>query len=265
MRKAHDPSGAARFTRLTQPGSAGSPVAPKNLQNAAFVAIISILSVAAQNTFAQTKEANGEAAELVEVVVTARQRDETLQDVPVAVTAISAQTLEKMSTTDIRDLANYSSGLIIDVGDSGAGGTINLRGLGTSPTQAGFEQTVSIAIDGVQVWRPRIIRVGLMDVQQIEVLKGPQALFFGKNSPAGVVAIKTADPTDEFSGFVRAGYEFDAGGYKVQGAFSGPLTERIGARLAVSWRDSDGYIKNLFSRPTDRCRVSIRRGRHRCR
>jgi iron complex outermembrane recepter protein len=184
-----------------------------------------------------------------EVVVTARQREESLQNVPLAIDVISAETLENLGITDTRDLQNYSPGLIINRSTNGGGARIDLRGIGTSGNEAGFEQTVSVAVDGVQVGRPRVIFLGLMDMQQIAIMKGPQALFFGKNSPAGVIALKSADPTEEFEGYIRTNYEFKAEEVKVTGAVSGPLTDRIGARLAFSYRDMAGWINNDFNRP----------------
>src|ERR1700709_2471246 len=84
---------------------------------------------------------------------------------------------------------------------------IALRGVGTTGNNPTFDQTVSVNIDGVQISRGNALRVGQIDMNSIEILRGPQALFFGKNSPAGIVTIHTADPTDQFDAMVQATYD----------------------------------------------------------
>jgi outer membrane receptor protein involved in Fe transport len=96
----------------------------------------------------------------------------------------------------------------------------------------------------VQIGRPRILSQGLFDLAQVEVLKGPQALFFGKNSPAGVLSLKSADPGDHLEAFLRTNYEFVADEAVVEGAISSPITEDFGARLAVRYRKMKGWMRN---------------------
>ena len=195
-------------------------------------------------------EEEPEARTLNTVTVTARKRDETILDVPLSVTAISGEALDDYGISDIRDIENFSPGLVIERGGSGAGGSVALRGVSTDPTQSGFSQTVSIAVDGVQVERPRVLAMGLLDVGQVEVLKGPQALFFGKNSPAGAISIKSARPTDEFEAFVRAGYETVGREALIDGYLSGPIGDGFGARLSLGYRDLEGWIKNTANDQT---------------
>ena len=202
---------------------------------------------AAVGTFGSARAqdaAAGTAGALEEIVVTARQRGESLIAVPVAVSSITAEALQSYGTTDVRDLVKLAPSLNIDRASSGAGGVLALRGIGTSPGQAGFDQAVSINIDGVQTGRARVLTQGLFDVAQVDVLKGPQALFFGKNSPAGVISIRSAAPTREFEGYARAGYEFGADEAVIEGAVSGPLSDAWAARLAVRYRDMNGWLRN---------------------
>lgn len=180
-----------------------------------------------------------------DIVVTARQRDETLLSVPVAVSAIGSATLEDYAVTDVTDIAKLAPSLSINRNGSGSAGSISLRGISTTGSQAGFEQSVSINIDGVQTSRARVLSQGLFDVEQIEVLKGPQALFFGKNSPAGVVSIRTAGPTSTWKGYVNASYEFVGDEPIVEGAVSGPLSDEFGIRVALRYRNLDGYFRNI--------------------
>ncbi|HEY9091341.1 TonB-dependent receptor [Parasphingorhabdus sp.] len=185
-----------------------------------------------------------------DIIVTARQRKESLLSAPVAVSAIGGEQLDKLAVTDSRDLAKLAPSLSISQATSGAGGVISLRGIGTSPSNAGFDQAVSVNVDGVQTGRARIITLGLLDLEQVEVMKGPQALFFGKNSPAGVISMTSASPTDELSGHVRVGYEFEADEKIVEGVISGPLTESLGARVALRYRDMKGWLNNTAGQLT---------------
>lgn len=197
--------------------------------------------VAAQETY---KAAASFEAPLEEVIVTARQREESLLEAPVAVTAIGAEQLATFGSRDARDLARTVPSLAIDRSSSGGGGVIVLRGIGSSPSNAGFDQAVAVAVDGVQTGRARIIDFGMLDLKQVEVMKGPQALFFGKNSPAGVISMTSASPTNEFEGYVRAGYEFEADEYITEGVISGPLTDSLSGRVALRYSEMDGWLRN---------------------
>lgn len=185
-----------------------------------------------------------------EIVVTARQRNETLIEVPVAVTAITGEDLFKKAVTDSRDLVSLAPSLTIDNGSNGGGAVISLRGIGTSPSNAGFDQAVSVYVDGVQAGRARIIKFGLLDLEQVQVMKGPQALFFGKNSPAGVISMTSAKPTFELEGYARAGYEFVGDEAIIEGAVSGPLTKDLAARVAVRYRNMKGWLRNTAGQVT---------------
>lgn len=185
-----------------------------------------------------------------DIVVTARQRNETLMEAPVAVSAVSGAQISRLGLTDTRELVKLAPSLSIEQSSSGAGGSISLRGIGTSPSNAGFDQAVSVNIDGVQTGRARIIMLGMLDLEQVEVMKGPQALFFGKNSPAGVINMTSKGPTDEFSGYGRIGYELEADELILEGAVGGPLSSSFGARLAVRYRNMDGWLRNTAGQLT---------------
>ncbi len=180
-----------------------------------------------------------------EVVVTARKREETLQDAPLTVSAISQDKIEKFDVTSIEKIAAVSPQFFVGRSSNGSGAQMTLRGIGSSSTSIGIEQSVAVILDGVYYGQGRVLNEGMFDLAQIELLKGPQALFFGKNATAGVVSLTTAKPTDEFEATVKAGYEFEAEQSRVEGVLSGPLTETVGARLAVRYSDMDGgYFAN---------------------
>jgi iron complex outermembrane receptor protein len=180
-----------------------------------------------------------------DIVVTARRRDERLMDVPVVVSTLSGETIARYNSNSLTAIGELTPTVIVGSYRANGGGTIAIRGISSPANQTGFEQAASVAIDGVQTSNGRIAQLGFFDIEQVEVLKGPQALFFGKNSPAGVISIRTAGPTRDFEAGIRTSYEFVADEATVDGFVSGPLTDTLGARLALRYRHMDGYLRNL--------------------
>lgn len=180
-----------------------------------------------------------------EIVVTARKRDETSIAVPLAITAVSGVELSRRGVTKLDDLGKMVPQLQIGESNGGIqGGLITLRGVGSGDTSGLIEQAVSFVIDGAPVQRISVRRMSELDIQQVEVLKGPQALFFGKNSPGGIISIRTADPTSELSGSLRASYGFRAREIKGDGFIAGPLTDTLGVRVAYYGARVGGYAHN---------------------
>ena len=188
--------------------------------------------------------AQQETSALDTIVVTARKREESLQDVPVAVSAISQDQLTANVATDLSKVAELAPQVMIGRYITGSGAVITIRGISALPSDSGFDQSVSLSIDGVNVSRGRIIGATVFDMQQVEILQGPQALFFGKNSPAGVISMRSVNPTDEFEGYVRGGYEFTAEEKFLEAAISGPVAPNLKARLAVRGNWMKGWIRN---------------------
>ena len=122
---------------------------------------------------------------------------------------------------------------------------ISLRGIGSAVTTPSVDQQVSINIDNVQMSQSNSLALGLYDLARVEVLKGPQALFFGKNSPGGVLSLVSADPGDHVEWRLRTGYETEAERKSVEGMFSTPLTDTLGLRLVGSFADQDGWFRNV--------------------
>lgn len=201
--------------------------------------------------FAQTPAPAPQAAAastggLEDIVVTARKREESVQSVPVAVTAISAETILKQDITSLEKLAALTPNFTVGRASNGSAAQLTLRGIGSSSTSIGIEQSVAVVVDGVYYGQGRVINEGFFDLERIEVLEGPQALFFGKNATAGVISFTTADPTAEFMTKVRAAYEFNS--QQVQGDFivSGPVTDTLGLRLAVRLsKQFGGWYENV--------------------
>lgn len=212
---------------------------------ARFLAGASFVGIAMAPTLglAQTRSDAGPVTD-GEIIVTARSKAETLQSVPVAVAALDAQALQRYSATDLTKIAQIAPQLQVYTGGAGGGATMLIRGIGTTADNIGADQSVSLAIDGSQIARARTIFGGLFDIQQVEVLKGPQALFFGKNSSAGVISLKTANPTDQFEGMVKGGYELEARERYVEAAIGGPITDTLKVRFAGRYSKMRGFIRN---------------------
>jgi iron complex outermembrane receptor protein len=180
-----------------------------------------------------------------EIIVTARKRDETLMSVPVVVTAVAGAQLAARGVTNLDGLARITPQLLAgNQGGAVQGGNIAIRGV-SGPDQNPFgDQAVSFNVDGVQVAKATVRRMSDFDFAQVEVLKGPQALFFGKNSPAGIISIHTADPTKDFEAKLSGGYEFNARQVRVEGYVSGPVTDTLGFRIAGVYSDMKGDLKD---------------------
>lgn len=182
------------------------------------------------------------ANQLEEIVVTARKQRESIMDVPVAASVVSSGDLERYAIRDVTGIRVPSVNL--DRTATGGGGSLTIRGIGSSTFDTGIEQAVATVIDGVQTSRGNFIEAGLLDLSLVEVLKGPQALFFGKNSPGGVLSLNSSGPTDQLSGYVRTGYEVNAEEKTVEGAISGPLTDHLRARVAIRGTQMEGWLDN---------------------
>lgn len=212
---------------------------PKIARKRLFTAVVAVLaSVEAGSAMSQALE---------EVVVTARKREESLQDVAVVMQAITADALKASGTTNYGDLNSQITGLNIETAPA-VSPIINLRGVTSDGSNISGDAAVSINFDGLQHSSSQLFRFGLFDVGAVEVLKGPQALFYGKNSPGGVISIRTNNPTEEFFSEMVAGYETE--GQRKYGSvvLSGPLSDTWGARVGVKYTDQRGYFENQWGK-----------------
>jgi iron complex outermembrane receptor protein len=206
-------------------------------------AALSGLAAMPSTAFAQsaTDTADAPAGQGDEIIVQARRQNETLQEVPVTVTVVGGEDLEKFNIVNPQGLASQVPGLNVQVGGSGSGGQLSLRGVGSSNISAAFDSAVALEIDGVIVSSMRLLQAGFFDMQQIDVLRGPQSLFFGKSATAGVLALRSANPTPNWEVGMRANYEFEEKGYLINGFISGPITDTLGIRLAAQYNDIDEF------------------------
>ena len=153
---------------------------------------------------ATTALAQERRAVLEEVIVTAQLREQSLQDVPVSVSAISGEKLLSAGLNKIEDLQAYIPNLTMT--ENGIGTSIYIRGIGSGINQ-GFEQSVGMYVDGIYYGRAQLARAPFLDLERVEVLRGPQNILYGKNSIAGAISIVTTRPSEEFEGSVSATYE----------------------------------------------------------
>ncbi len=183
-----------------------------------------------------------------EVVVTARKRTENLQDVPIAISAIDQATIERAGIERAGDFISLIPNVtLVDSGNVGDT-QVSIRGV-VSTRDA--ESTFAYVVDGILSTNPNSFNEELFDIQQIEVLKGPQGALYGRNAVAGAVLVTTQAPGNEFEGRVSGGAA-NNNGYKANAMISGPLVEdTLLARLAVSTRQTDGFYSNRFTGADD--------------
>ena len=179
-----------------------------------------------------------------EIVVTARQREENAQEVPIPITVVSDSDLRERSSYDLTDLSRVTPNLsLVTSGTNRGSAQVFLRGIGQvnwSPTQ---DPKVGIYVDGVYLGRPQGSVFDIMDIERIEVLRGPQGTLFGRNTTAGLTHVVTRKPQKEFEATLRAGVGSDDL-LLYGGVINVPLTDSLAMRASVQHREADGYVLN---------------------
>ncbi len=184
-----------------------------------------------------------------EIVVTAQKRAENIQDVPLAVTVVTGQQLETANVREFTELYKIAPSLAIRPSDSAQNAAISIRGIGTFAFSPGVESAVAIQIDDVPLAFQARAFSDLVDIERIEVLRGPQSTLYGKNASAGLINIVTRAPGTSFRG--RAGVTATTDDeYRVDLSASGPVTETLRAGFGASYRTFDGNVRNLTTGDT---------------
>ncbi len=211
--------------------------------------------------YAQDAQAEEETYENEPIIVTATLRAMDVQDIPLAVTAVAPETLERQGVADIKNLASISPSFNIQSSQTETQGTsIKIRGVGTTGNNTGLESSVGVFIDGVYQSRPGVALGDLVDLERLEILRGPQGTLFGRNTSAGALNITTRRPSlSEFEGFANASY----GNYdfmNVQAGVSVPIAQDVAAvRVSGTWRKRDGFLKSATGATSnDRDRYMLR-------
>ena len=201
--------------------------------------------LAPQTAFAQD---NGEAAaeEFDDgiIIVTAQGREQSLADVPVAISAVSGEMLEKSGVTDIRELNQVAPSLLVSSTGNEANGSARIRGIGTVGDNPGLESSVAVFVDGVYRSRSGNALSEIGPIDRIEILRGPQGTLGGRNSSAGMISIYTAQPEFELSGYGAFTYgNYDA--IRVEGGINAPLGDSVAARIDGVYFQRDGFYNDV--------------------
>ena len=196
---------------------------------------------AAQDAGAEATAANEDASGNT-ILVTGLRRTDELQDTPAAITAFTADLIEDARIVKPADFVNLTPNVNLVETQNAGNAFIVIRGI----TQArNSEPSVAVVVDGVQQVNPAQFNQDLFDIEQIEVLKGPQGGLYGRNAIGGAIIITTKKPSDEFEAKATAGVD-NGFGYFLRGGVSGPLSDRIGFRVSGSFYDTEGFIENAF-------------------
>jgi len=209
----------------------------------AVVVVSAAVTAALAANAARAQEGNP--GDLVEVTVTAQKRAQSLQDVPISMAVIGGEELINRSIKSFEDFSTLVPNFTV-VRTPGAQ-AIFMRGIGSGPGSPSLDQSVVMFVDGIYGGRARQFMTPFLDVQRIEVLRGPQGALVGKNTSAGAINIVAARPTDSFEGQLAAEYDFDLEGPTLNGVISGPVTDNLGLRFAARYQDIDGYIRNTLA------------------
>jgi iron complex outermembrane receptor protein len=178
-----------------------------------------------------------------EIIVTARQRAELLQDVPASVTAFTAADIENAGITRAEDFISLTPGVTMINSTEAGDLQVNIRGINTSRDA---ETNFALIVDGILLTNPNAFNQEYANISQIEVVKGPQGALYGRNAAAGAIIITTERPGDEFGGNVRVGYGNNST-INASGTVGGPLANGLYGSLNAAYRDTDGHFRNLFT------------------
>lgn len=198
---------------------------------------------ATSNAAAQPVEATG----LEEVVVTAQRRSEHLQDVPISITALSGSALEKAEVHSLQDLSAKVPGFVSTNTVGYGSATLSIRGVGGSNGGGNFfaDEPVATYINGVYVGRLSVTTNDIVDLDNVQILRGPQGTLYGRNSTAGALLIDTKRPSQDFGGDIKAGVD-SLGAWRTEGAVSVPIVEdKLLSRFAAAYTDHGSFGKNI--------------------
>lgn len=201
----------------------------------------------------ENEQRSSSATLLEEVTVTARKRPEEAQDVPIAISAYSDEQLEALKVRDLRGLSVAMPNVALDdIGTIRGVANFSIRGLGINSSIPGIDPTVGVFLDGVYLTQNAGVVFDMMDIESIEVLRGPQGTLFGRNVTGGAVLVNSKKPGDEFEASFRGAMDGNPNGdggtnYYLMGAVGGPVTDTLSARLSIYYNEDDGWFENLAS------------------
>lgn len=212
------------------------PAIHKICQYAACFALGSTTLFVTDTAFSQGANA------LEEIVVTAQRREQSLQEVPISIEAISGTEIDEQGFRVLEDVEQFSPS--VEINESLHEQSITIRGMGNDVANLSVEQSAPMFVDGIHFGRGSMIKTALVDVERIEILRGPQPVYFGQNATAGAFSIITRKPTDTWEGNVTAEIgNFDRA--TIEGGIGGPISETWGIRLAGQYDSAGGHITDI--------------------
>ncbi len=187
-------------------------------------------------------------SQIEDIVVTAEKREANLQDTAIAIAAFSGDSLRDLQLEEIQDVILRTPSMAFS--RAGGEGQIYIRGIGSNLLGIGQDSSVAIHQDGVYLGRPNLTLTQFLDVERVEILRGPQGTLYGRNATAGVVNVISKKSGDELEGYASAYYgNFDR--IELESAVGGPLSSNTGFRIAGRWAEDDGYTDDLDPRGGD--------------
>lgn len=214
---------------------------------------------AADKSSARESEATEADEQMVadEITVTARKREETLAEVPIAITLLDGEMMRESNISDLSELS-LSAPNFIHAEDVNSFDRFIVRGLGTTGSNLGFEEAVGQVVNGYYFSRSRFGRTMFLDVEQVEILKGPQGALIGKNNSVGAINITTRRPGPTFGGHLTTTFDVEDGeGFTVESAVDVPISDAVKARFAVRSEDREGVVRNLGTGRNDQERDDL--------
>jgi iron complex outermembrane receptor protein len=192
---------------------------------------------------------SGASVLLEEILVTARKREESMQDAPLSVSALSSEQIAALQVRDLTSLAvSLPNVALDDVGTTRGVANFSIRGLGITASIPSIDPTVGVFVDGVYMGLNNGILFDLFDLESIEVLRGPQGILFGRNVTGGAILLNTKKPGDEFEARIRAAADGGGDGGMsryLMGSIGGPMSDTFAAKLTAYYNEDDGWFKNL--------------------
>lgn len=210
------------------------------------VSLISLMAGLAIAAPTSAQDSSSDAVSFEEIVVTAQKREQTLTEVPIAMSVIGSDAIQSSYSQNIESLQTLVPSISFRKGTTSANSALTVRGIGTISFSGAAEPSVSTVVDGVVLGRSGQAFSALYDIERIEVLRGPQGTLFGKNASAGVLNITTTRPSDSFEGYLDMTYA-EGNEWMLRGKISGPLSDNVNASLVAMTSQYSGNIDNVYN------------------